>query len=173
MLWAWYPSVISSCQLPVASSFAPSLLAQQTVCPRQSLHRRDVSLSCNPEMVWVSRSFTSGGELHLSPQCPYASSVLSAGCRSCERGDQEENLSCLFPVVLLCPCNLLLLPNSLFSASSIPNTFTSLIFAWLIAFLFYLSVSCHFSLFFHASPHSQFQVLSFFSLFVLFGFFWS
>lgn len=111
-------------------------------------------------------------ELHVSPQCPYASSVPSAGHRSCERGDKEENLSCLFlfPIILLYPCNLLL-PNSLFSASfSIPNTFSSLLFAWLIAFLFFLSVSYHFSLFFCLSPCSQFQVLGLFSLFVLFVF---
>lgn len=110
-------------------------------------------------------------ELHLSPQCPYAISVPSAGWRSCKRGDEEESLSCLFlfPIILLCPCNLLLLPNSLFSASSsIPNTFSSLCLANSISL--YFSVSCHFSLFLCLSPHSQFQVLGFFSLFVLFVF---
>lgn len=110
-------------------------------------------------------------ELHLSPQCLYASSVSSARWRSYERGDEEENLSCLllFPIILFCPCNLLLLPNSLFSASSsIPNTFSSLCLVNSISL--YLSVSCHFSLFLRLSPHSQFQVLGFFSLFGFFCF---
>lgn len=131
-LWAWYPSVISSCQPPSAGSFATSLLNSVDSVPLQAWRLQEsenVSLSCNPKMVWVRRSFASGGASLRASQHPYASSVLSAGCRTCKRGVEEENLRCLFlfPIIPLCPCNLLLLPNSLFSASfSTPNTFSSL-----------------------------------------------
>lgn len=83
-LWAWYPSVISSCQAPSAGSFATSLLNPAGSVPLQAWRlqeREDVSLSWNPEMVWVSRSFASGGvSLGVSP---FSTTPLCQLCSFC------------------------------------------------------------------------------------------
>lgn len=170
VLWAWYPSVICSCQPASASSFAPSILSSADSVPRaQRLQERDdVSLSCKPKMVWLAGALLQEElhwELYFSSQCPYASSVPSAGCRSCEIGDEEENLSCLFlfPIILLCPCYLLLLPNSLFSAS-----FSSVCLVNSISLLPLCLVISHFSFVCPHTHNSRFWV-SLVGLFCLFS----
>lgn len=93
-----------------------------------------------------------------------AGSVPIEGHRSCERSDEEEHLKCLFlfPLIPLYPCYLFLLPDLLYSK----HLFLSVLFPG-IAFVFCLSVSCHFSLSLCLSPHSQFPILLFGLVFFL------